>query len=120
MQTTILGMNLSELSMRDISEELTDLKRDLAVLEDYEKGNISYSEMANDTMMKPTDKTKIQSAMSALYEEKYKRMVIEKYPDAKCALDGALYFISSGNKDLGAGFSKASAWSSAVQVMNRN
>lgn len=36
-----------------------------------------------------------------------------KYPNAKCERDGAMFFVRSGKKDLGAGFSKEGAWCSA-------
>ena len=69
----VLGMNLAELSMRDICEELTDLKRDLAVIEDYEKGVISLGELARETMFMPEAKNNIITAISKLKAEKLKR-----------------------------------------------
>lgn len=46
--------------------------------------------------------------------------VKNKYPDAICRQDGVLFFVSSNKKDLGAGFSKVSAWYSAYEFINRS
>lgn len=69
----VLGMNLAELSMRDICEELTDLKRDLAVIEDYENGIITLGELTRETMFMPEAKNNIVVAITKLKAEKLKR-----------------------------------------------
>jgi hypothetical protein len=69
----ILGMNLAELSMRDICEEITDLKKDLAVIEDYEQGIISFGELTRETMFAPEAKNNIIVAINKLKQEKLKR-----------------------------------------------
>ena len=69
----VLGMDLSELSLRDICEELSDLKRDLRVIDDYEKGHISLGELTRETMFMPKAKNNIIVAISKLKTEKTKR-----------------------------------------------
>lgn len=71
--TVALGMKLAELSMRDICEELTDLKRDLAVIEDYEKGIITLGECMIETSFLPEAKGSIVEAIQLLREEKQNR-----------------------------------------------
>lgn len=70
---TVLGMNLSKLSLRDICEELADLKRDLAGIEDYEQGNITLGELTRETMFMPEAKNNIITAIAKLKVEKLKR-----------------------------------------------
>lgn len=72
-QTSVLGMNISELSLRDICEEITDINRDLSVIEDYEKGFISYGEMTRETSFLPKDKQRLLDAIISLRAEKAKR-----------------------------------------------
>lgn len=68
--TKVLGMNLAELSLRDICEEITDCKRDLAVIEDYEKGMLTYGELTRETMFHPSDKQFLIDAILKLREAK--------------------------------------------------
>jgi hypothetical protein len=65
----VLGMNLDDLSLKDIREELTDIKRDLGAIEDYESGLISGSVLMHETMFKPSDKQKLIDAEKKLREE---------------------------------------------------
>lgn len=69
----VLGMDLSELSLRDICEEISDLKRDLAVIDDYEKEYISLGELTREIMFMPEAKNNIIVAISKLKTEKTKR-----------------------------------------------
>ncbi len=41
------------------------------------------------------------------------------YPNSVCERDGALFFVRTGKKDLGAGFSKQAAWNSAKATINK-
>ena len=66
-------MDLSELSLRDICEEISDLKRDLAVIDDYEKEYISLGELTREIMFMPEAKNNIIVAISKLKTEKTKR-----------------------------------------------
>jgi hypothetical protein len=72
-QKYILGMSVKDLSLKDITEELTDCKRDLKVIEDYEQGKITYSELRCETMFEPSDKEGIILAIEELTEEKKRR-----------------------------------------------
>lgn len=69
----VLGMNLSELSLRDICEEITDCKRDLAVIEDYEKGYLTYAELTRETMFHPSAKQSLADAIVKLKEVKLEK-----------------------------------------------
>lgn len=69
----VFGMHIPELSLKDICEELTDLKRDLSVIEDYEKGIITLSELMRETSFLPADKSSIIDAIDKLKEEKLNR-----------------------------------------------
>jgi len=69
----ILGMNLKELSLKDICEELTDLKRDLSAIEDFEKGYLSYSELMTETSFSPSQKQIIIDGITKLKQEKINR-----------------------------------------------
>jgi chromosome segregation ATPase len=71
--TAVLGTRLQELSVRDICEEITDINRDLAVIEDYEKGYISFGELTRETMFLPDDKQRLEEAVKILREEKANR-----------------------------------------------
>ena len=42
-----------------------------------------------------------------------KKDVMKKYPKAKCVRDGAMFFVTIGKEDIGAGFSPEGAWYSA-------
>lgn len=53
-------------------------------------------------------------------DKKYRSTVKKKYPDAKCGRDGAFFFVYSGTKDLGAGFSEQAAWCSAFIYLRDN
>lgn len=68
-----LGLILHDLSTRDICEELTDIRRDISAIEDYEKGLINYSEMREYTSFEPKDKPRLINAFKTLKEEKLKR-----------------------------------------------
>jgi hypothetical protein len=70
---SVLGMYLPELSTKDICEEITDLKHDLAVIEEFEKKDIPYSELVFATNFRPIDKPKIIEGIQKLTEEKLKR-----------------------------------------------
>lgn len=69
----VLGMSLTDLSLRDICEEITDLKRDLAAIEDFEKGIITHSELVLATSFKPSQKQLIIDTIDSLRAEKQKR-----------------------------------------------
>jgi hypothetical protein len=71
---TVLGMNLSELSIKDIKEEIIDLKKDLIAIQDYEDGLIGYAEFRRRTMFNPCQKEMIIDAIEKLREEKVKRV----------------------------------------------
>lgn len=66
-------MSLTELSLRDICEEITDLKRDLAAIEDFEKGAITHSELVLATSFKPSQKQLIIDTIDSFRAEKQKR-----------------------------------------------
>lgn len=70
---TVLGMHLSDLSLQDICEEITDLRMDLATIEDFEKGYIGYSEMRQETMFLPSQKLTIIEGIDTLKKEKQRR-----------------------------------------------
>lgn len=69
----VLGMNVSKLSLRDICEELTDLKRDLSAIEDFEKGHLTYSELMAETSFLPSQKQMIIDGIAQLKQEKINR-----------------------------------------------
>jgi hypothetical protein len=70
---SVLGMRLSDLTLQDISEELTDLKKDLRAIEEYERGDIRTSELTRRTTFWITEKPKIEEAIRVLTQERIKR-----------------------------------------------
>jgi hypothetical protein len=72
----VLGMNLAELSLRDICEEITDCKRDVAVIEDYEKGFLTYGELTRETMFHPSAKQSLLDAILKLKEVKSQKQLV--------------------------------------------
>jgi hypothetical protein len=70
---TVLGMKISELSTRDICEELMDLRRDLRAIEEYERGDIRVAELTRRTTFWITEKPKIEEAIRVLTAEKIRR-----------------------------------------------
>jgi hypothetical protein len=70
---SVLGMKLSDLSVKDICEELTDLKKDLRAIEEYERGEIRTSELTRRTTFWITEKPRIEEAIRVLTAEKIKR-----------------------------------------------
>ena len=70
---SVLGMRLSDLTLKDILEELTDLKKDLRAIQEYERGEIRTSELTRRTTFWITEKPKIEEAIRVLTEEKIKR-----------------------------------------------
>lgn len=79
--TKVLGMNLAELSMRDICEEITDLKRDLSAIEDFEKGYLTYGELTRETSFQPNQKQSIIDGIAALKMEKQNRNTDSHFED---------------------------------------
>lgn len=71
--TKVLGMNLEELSLKDICEELTDLKRDLSAIEDFDKGHLTYSELMAESSFLPSQKQMIIDGIAKLKKEKINR-----------------------------------------------
>lgn len=81
---TVLGMNLDELSLRDICEEITDIKKDLRYICEYENGTITYAELVRECMVEPEEKTALVQGLKILQEEKERRNNI---PDAPAVRD---------------------------------
>lgn len=72
----VLGMILTDLSLRDICEEIADLRRDLLCIEEYEVGNLSLGEMMRETSFMPAQKQSIIEAIAQLREEKKRRQAV--------------------------------------------
>jgi hypothetical protein len=70
---TVLGMRLSDLSLKDICEELTDIRKDLTAINDFNEGGINFGELSQRTNFLPSDKHRLEWAQSILQEEKIKR-----------------------------------------------
>jgi hypothetical protein len=51
--------------------------------------------------------------METKLSDKAKKKVKEIYPNAKVSRDGAFFFVTNNDIDLGAGFTKEGAWCSA-------
>lgn len=69
----VLGMNLSELSLRDICQEITDVKKDISAIQSFEAGKIGFSEMSSITSFRPDQKAMLFDAFKKLSAEKSKR-----------------------------------------------
>lgn len=69
----VLGMNLDELSLHDITEELSDISRDIYAITDYEQSIIGYSELKKECSFEPADKLKLIEAKAKLQQEVTKR-----------------------------------------------
>jgi hypothetical protein len=76
----VLGMDVAELSIKDICEELTDLRHDLIAIDDFERGDILHSEFTARTMAKVSDKGNIMEAIRVL--EMQKKIRCEVNPKA--------------------------------------
>lgn len=64
--TTILGLRAGDMSFSDICEEIKDVRNDIAVVEDYEAGRISRSELERDTTFQTTDLTLLREGLEVL------------------------------------------------------
>ncbi len=77
-EQTVLGLRIKDLSLRDISEEITDIKRDIAAINDFNKNRINLGELSQLTTFMPSDLPKLKYAIQVLAKEKVRRNVINQ------------------------------------------
>lgn len=69
--TTVLGLKATDLSLQDICEEITDVKRDIAAIEQFNEGKMTAHELTRITMFKPVDLPSLKQGLQVLKEWKF-------------------------------------------------